>query len=522
MSKLTCVNNFSENAFRDKRLFYRCNKILRDCLDNPNGSIPEISKDYHQSKAVYRFLDNDNVKWKNLLKDWSKQLAKMIINSRERILVAQDTTSLDFTSKPKTKNLGYLEMKNLYGIKSHSALAITKAGEPLGLLSQINWVRDISEYGKKKDSNKKPIEEKESYIWLKTFKNLQELGLENFVLIGDRESDLFDLFNLERKERQHILVRSRFNRRIKFKSKNINVDTETNTNTEINNKLKLLDSLDSKTKYNLNIEVPRSRKQNTRIAKCKLSFGESTIIQQSLNIKTKNLKTNEVELKKVKQAGEVKLSLVTLEEKDCPKGDTPILWRLITTLPVSNKEQAKEIINFYKQRWLVEEFYYTLKSGCQVEELHLKEKENILNMLMIYNLVSCKILNLCYLARIEPNKKATKNAFSLQELQVLYNYHKVKNPRLVVLSDNDNNNDNDNNKSEKSEKSENQYKTYPPNIDNPSTIPNIHTAIIQVAKLGGFLARKNDGLPGVKTIWRGLRKLAIMEEYHEMIFVGKG
>ena len=64
-----------------------------------------------------------------------------------------------------------------------------------------------------------------------------------------------------------------------------------------------MDSLDSKTKYNLNIEVPRSRKQNTRIAKCKLSFGESTIIQQSLNIKTKNLKTNEVELKKVKQAG---------------------------------------------------------------------------------------------------------------------------------------------------------------------------------------------------------------------------
>jgi hypothetical protein len=312
--------------------------------------------------------------------------------------------------------------------------------------------------------------------------NLQELGLKKFILVGDRESDIFDLFNSKREENQHLLVRSSINRKTDKAG------------------TKLWNSLDSVPEYNFEVEVPRSRKQKSRIAKCSLRFGTATITQKNLNIRVSNPDTDKLELKSIKKAGEVKVNLIILEEKDTPKGDTPILWRLITSLPITNQAEAKKAILYYKYRWLIEEFHYTLKSGCEVEELQLKEKENILNMLMVYNLVACKILNLCYLARSEPTQRATENAFTVQECLVLYNYHKVKNPSLLA--------------SEQRDK--------PPNENNPVSIPTIQSVITQVAKLGGFLARKKDGFPGVKTIWKGLRKLAIMEEYHELVFMGKG
>ena len=104
------------------------------------------------------------------------------------------------------------------------------------------------------------------------------------------------------------------------------------------------------------------------------------------------------------------------------------------------------------------------------------------------------------MARTEPNLKATENIFTLQELQVLHNYHKVKNKRLL----------------------KNKSKTDPPDKDNPDTISTIYQVVIQIAKLSGFLARKRDVFPGVKTIWKGLMKLSHMEEYHEVVFVGRG
>lgn len=454
---ISCINKFSPNVFKDKRLFYRCNKILQSCLENPDSSIPELFNDYHQAKATYRFLSNDNIVWDKLLQDCTKQLARQIKISNETILVAQDTTDLDFTSKPKIKDLGYLEKENQYGIKSHTALGITTSGEPLGLLSQINWTRDLNTYGKKKDRTKKPIEEKESFRWLKTFKNLQKLKLKKFVLIGDRESDISELFNLPREANQHLLVRSSINRR---------------TNQTKEKGIKLWESLNQKKVYQQKIEIPRSRKQPARVANCYLQFGKTSIIQKQIKFKGET----------IKEKNESEIYLVTLKEIDCPQDSQPIEWKLITTIPVNSKKNALTVIQYYKFRWLVEEFHYILKSGCRIEELQLKAKERILNMLMVYNLVACKILNLTYAARINSKEQAT-NHFSKTECEVLYNYYKLKPPQNKPLS--------------------------------------ILKAVILVAKLGGFMARKSDGFPGAKTIWKGLIKLSTMTEYH-LVLVGKG
>ncbi len=48
--------------------------------------------------------------------------------------------------------------------------------------------------------------------------------------------------------------------------------------------------------------------------------------------------------------------------------------------------------------------------------------------------------------------------------------------------------------------------TFRKKLDKDSTIT-IQQVILWIAKLGGFLARKSDGNPGIKTMWRGWMRL---------------
>ena len=106
------------------------------------------------------------------------------------VLAIQDTTDFEFTSHRQTQGLGYINQTQQQGIKVHSCLAMSGDGEPLGLLSQSCWVRS-QRSGKREQRRKLPIEQKESYRWLKTTA-VAEAGFESEVQvihIGDREAN---------------------------------------------------------------------------------------------------------------------------------------------------------------------------------------------------------------------------------------------------------------------------------------------------------------------------------------------
>ena len=110
-----------------------------------------------------------------------------------------------------------------------------------------------------------------------------------------------------------------------------------------------------------------------------------------------------------------------------------------------------------------------LKSGCQLEELQLETAERLERALATYCIVAWRLLWLTYQSRKTPDVSCD-SAFQTYEWHALYAFtHKTN-----VL---------------------------------PSTPPSLHEVILWIAKLGGFLARSSDGEPGVKTIWRGLRRL---------------
>lgn len=163
----------------------------------------------------------------------------------------------------------------------------------------------------------------------------------------------------------------------------------------------------------------------------------------------------------------VQASCIVAKEMEPPAGDTPVEWRLLTNLAVQTLEQAAQMIDWYRARWEIEIFFHVLKNGCLVEALQLGSIERIERALVLYMIVAWRIARLMRLGRSCPELDA-QLMFEPDEWQAAYILNRQKLP------------------------------------DKP---PTLNEVLRLVARLGGFLARKGDGEPGVKTIWLGMQRI---------------
>lgn len=209
----------------------------------------------------------------------------------------------------------------------------------------------------------------------------------------------------------------------------------------------------------ISVSIPRADGRAERKAELSLRYGQVTLLPPRNRCKGEPL-------------AEVVLSAVLVEEQNPPEGVEGICWLLLTTLAVGSLLEAVQCVRWYSLRWLIERYHFVLKSGCQIEQLELEKAKRLERALALYAIVAWRILWLTYTARIQPDEPCTK-ALEPEELQAL----------LLVTKE---------------------------ATGSLSSVPTMREAVGMVAKLGGFLGRKGDGEPGVKTIWRGLRRLADM------------
>ena len=169
------------------------------------------------------------------------------------------------------------------------------------------------------------------------------------------------------------------------------------------------------------------------------------------------------------------LTVVLAREIAPPEGTKPIEWLLLTTLAVETLADAQRAVTWYSYRWRIERLHFTLKSGggC-FEDLQLETRERLERAVALYSVVAWRLLWMTYQVRLDPDQ-APSVAFSPNEIEVLERVVAAQNPRRSV--------------------------------DQPLTL---RDAVRAMAKLGGFLGRKSDGEPGVKTLWRGYRQLQVL------------
>lgn len=205
---------FGEADLGDARLAQRLVALARRLACSPQGSFPQSLKPA-ELKAAYRFFDNTQVDTNGIL---APHIAQTLDRMRQVpvVLAIQDTTEFNLSHLPATEGLGRGTGNNEQSFMMHSLLAVTPDGLPLGVLGMKTWVRPEAVFGKSAPAVTRPIEQKESVKWLEGLEHLAALKARceqtRFVCVGDRESDLYELFSAERPAAVDWLIRATHNR----------------------------------------------------------------------------------------------------------------------------------------------------------------------------------------------------------------------------------------------------------------------------------------------------------------------
>src|SRR5262245_31792351 len=143
----------------DARLDRRLRRLVDAFTAKPTAPIPEACAG--MVDQAYRFFDNDNVAPDDIRQAHYADTVARWPDGDEPVLLASDTTWVDYSSHPHAAGLGYQQHLGQHGLFLHSSLACTADGLPLGLLDQVVWVRDPAQFGKRAGRSRKVTAAKE-------------------------------------------------------------------------------------------------------------------------------------------------------------------------------------------------------------------------------------------------------------------------------------------------------------------------------------------------------------------------
>lgn len=354
----------------DKRRDDRFIRIVQNKVSNPNGSIPEIAAHWSDLKMTYEFYGNEKIPEQQIASCIQQATVSRCLN-RKVVFNIMDTTSVNFSSG--AKGLGYLDHGAGEGLMIHSSFALNEQGSPLGLLSQKIWARDKAEMGKKKLRAQKPISEKESYRWIESMQQAEELlkNVQLVIHIGDRESDIYELFTTPRQPNSELLIRAVHNRK-----------------TLLGNSMwKEVEQQPVLASFEL--KIPKVATEG--LHQVKMEVKASMVLLQPPSVKP-HLPA---------------LIVYGILVRETDKKATGLEWRLISTLPVSTAEIAVEFVKRYSYRWRIERLHFIIKSGCRLEDLQLRNVNALRKAVLVYSLCAFKIMQMLYLSRTEPDQSCT-------------------------------------------------------------------------------------------------------------------
>lgn len=366
---------FSQSKLWDVRCIRTMIQTCTAFAEHPEGVFSVVLKG--RRKAVSRILHDKRSTPVNLLESHVKATVERSIR-HSLILIASDTTSFNFNSHEACQGLGEIGSKGHKGFQTHSAIAISPEGVPLGLLHQSSWVREASELTAA-EKKKLPYEKKESYKWHEALRAVEDAlpNTQQALLIQDREGDIFEFISAERKENIHLLIRAAHPRKIVVKKKG-----QPHT---------LFDSVASAPVAGCReVQVRARPDQEARKATLTVRFQEVEICAPK-NVIVPSVPT-------------VKLWVIRATEETPPPGvKEPIDWVLLSTLPINNYQEASTMIDNYSKRWLIERFHFVLKSGCKFERLQMDKFMTLEKALSLYSIVAWRLLSITYIVRVNPD-----------------------------------------------------------------------------------------------------------------------
>jgi Transposase DNA-binding/Transposase DDE domain len=363
---------FRQADLGDPRLVRRAVGLVQALAEGPNRSLPKIWSTAAELEAAYRFLRNPRTEFEALMQAVQQATRERALGKR-RVLALHDTTDIT-CPVAEPEEVGYLQTGQP-GFYVHHALCVgcDDVATPLGVLWSQLWGRPQRSKGLRRSMpgwSLAKLEERESDRWVEgvTEAQLWAEGCE-IIHVMDREADSYRLFDHLRQVGGDFIVRMRHDRCVE-------------------------DGHLTEALYDAPIKLRRTVPLSARRSKTMPSYTHRGRAAREAKLVVRCATVQLQPPKYLRESELVELNVVQILEEEPPPGQEPISWVLATSLPVKTSAQVALVLDFYRARWLIEEFHKALKTGCMFEKRQLESFESITTLLAICYPIACELLRL--------------------------------------------------------------------------------------------------------------------------------
>ena len=449
------LNNFGNMKHYDSRIVRRTILVAENLFKSTEKRFSCMFDSSAERKGAYRLIENKNLEYEDLIKSITSHSFERLKESKpKRIIVPQDTTNYSRNPFEQVEGLETLGNEYSAGLLIHSALWLSEQGVPEGLLSAEIYKHNIEKKTvgkkkKKKDYRKIPIEEKENFRWLKVVD----------LVSNSLPADVQAIYVADREGDFYEYLQDLIERKASFvtrcKHQNRIVLSQDNQPSRVSAEI-----ANSPVQAYVAIDIPIGRNKFEKV---------------KIAVKWHKIRFQPQKAGRINYSGREPFDIGCVSLEGVRSNGKKIDWVLYTDLPLKNLYDAMEVIRIYKLRWRIEEFHLVLKSGIGIEKVKLRDAENIKRFISLCIPMAIHITRLRYLAKYSP-KLDISEVLGPKEIKAL---KKMIRKRRGIKQ----------------------------------RIISIKECVEYIAFIGGWMGRKGDGPPGVRTLWRGLRDVKLLAEF---------
>jgi Transposase DDE domain len=412
----------SKSPLGDTRLIRPFTELVDAMTEKLTVVIRQLGSERKEEISFGRLVNNSKVTPTNLVKQyWQNNPIDWRV---KHVLVIEDGSKMSFVLYKDRKGLGYVgASKKIGGFEVHNALLLDAQDYSCYGLGSAQVYNNDKETGtdkateeekkaKKKANRERPFNEKESYKWYSTALEATKnaAGASQYTIIGDREADIYDALERFEAHSWDYNIRSSSNRRVMYQ------DT-------LYTLYQVIDSWTVSHTYPLSLASTKKRTKHE--AKLHLKFGQLQLLRPTTH-PDKTL------------AAQIPVYVVEVKEDPLTVvlGEKPVHWILITSHKVTDIQQALQIVQWYCERWNIEQTYRTLKTdGLNVEQSDVETFQALANLTVLALIAATQVMQLVR-ARTGNTQQNMDCVFSPQEIKCIEalnptlegNTEKLKNP----------------------------------------------------------------------------------------------
>lgn len=422
---------FEGSEFPDRRLSRRLEVLAASMAEAPGESFPKRLTE-SELEGAYRFFGNERVRPARILAPHIESTLGRIAD--QVCVVAHDTTTLSFRAGGERQDLGDGHRGNQV-LHAHVSLAVGAQQSPLGVLGLRTYAD--------------PASTSQHDRWVGQALTVAKLLKPDQVIhVMDREADDYKLYAAMSGGKHRFVIRAQPGRLISWDKR------EQRLEELLGNPFRATRTIAVSKRVDVGRGGPARKAHPARQERmAELSFaGAEVVVARSLGSPRA-------------LPAQLKLGVVRVWERNPPNGEAPVDWLLVTSEPVRTRDQVLRVIDYYRSRWVIEEYFKALKSGCAIEKRQLETRHALENALGLFLPIAWALMHLRGALRNAPEAPAS-SLLSATHLAVL---------RVLAR------------------------KPIPPN-------PTTRDVVLAIAALGGHLKRNGD--PGWITLSRGYEELS--------------